>query len=87
MKLSRNVRRLIEFIDRQEEIKDKGYFRDEVGNINGLEEGLRHLTQHECEQLSLLKTEEKYRKRILDVAIGSNLISSIVRDQIIQAIK
>jgi hypothetical protein len=87
MKLSRNVRRLIEFIDRQEKIKDKGYFRDEVDNINGLEEGLLHLTQHECEQLSQLKTEERYRKRILDVAMESNLISSIVRDQIIQALK
>ncbi len=87
MKLSQNVRKLIELINKQERIKGQGYFRDEVDNLNGLEEGLRHLTKHECEQLAQLKSEEKYRNRILEVASASKLVSPTVRDQIIQALR
>lgn len=87
MKLSQNVRKLIAYINKQDQIKDMGYFRDEVDNINGLEEGLRHLTENECKQLAQLKGEAKYRDKILEVALASSLISPTIRSQIVEALQ
>lgn len=84
--MTKNIRKILRLIDSQEEIKGKGYFRDEVDNINGLEESLRHLSKSECEQLSEFRDNELYKEKILQVVGQSRLISTVVKERIQNAL-
>ena len=84
--MTKNIRKILRLIDSQEEIKGKGYFRDEVDNINGLEESLRHLSKAECEQLSEVRDNELYKGKILLVVGQSKLIAPVVKERIQNAL-
>jgi hypothetical protein len=84
--MTKNIRKILELIDRQFQIQGQGFFRDEVDNINGLEESLRHLSLPECDELVRIRANEKYRSRILSTIRASKLVTPIVRDRIFQAL-
>lgn len=84
--MTKNIKKILELIDRQRLVEGQGFFRDEVDNINGLEESLRHLSLPECDQLTQVRENEKYRTKILSVVRASKLITPVVRERVVRAL-
>ncbi len=84
--MTKHLGKILEMISHQNEIRGRGAFRDEVDNINGLEEALRHLSLAECDQLGLVRENAAYRAAILSVVRTSKSIAPTVRDRITLAL-
>lgn len=84
--MKQKIQRIVRLVEDQEQIKGKGYFRDEADNINGLVDSLRHLSEPECSALAEIKSNEKYRSKILGVVINDRGISPHVRARIIEVL-